>query len=226
MQNWILPLTTLLVCALSFFLLLRDREMHPVREGVTPEPEALKKDRQYMLIYAASAVVVLLVLSLCLPGMLPGNTVFDNLKRMLLLAVIWPVAYIDYKTYRIPNAFVLMGLAVRVVLLPFEFLADARRAMYMLISEVVAAGALFAAAMLCSVCAKGSIGFGDIKLFVVLGLYLGTTGSWGAIFTALLVSLATVLFLMATKRKGRKDSIPFGPAIVIGTFISVCLTGM
>ena len=129
MQNWILPLTTLLVCALSFFLLLRDREMHPVREGVTPEPEALKKDRQYMLIYAASAVVVLLVLSLCLPGMLPGNTVFDNLKRMLLLAVIWPVAYIDYKTYRIPNAFVLMGLAVRVVLLPFEFLADDRRAM-------------------------------------------------------------------------------------------------
>ena len=96
----------------------------------------------------------------------------------------------------------------------------------MLISEVVAAGALFAAAMLCSVRAKGSIGFGDIKPFVVLGLFLGTTGSWGAIFTALLVSLPTVLFLMATKRKGRKDSIPFGPAIVIGTFISVCLTGM
>lgn len=226
MQNWILPLTTVLVSGISFFLLLRERETHPVREGVTPEPEQLRRDQRVTLIYAALAMAALAVLSILLPGMLPGNTMFDNLKRMLLLAVIWPVAYIDYKTYRIPNAFILLGLAVRAVLLPFEFLMDERRAMYMLISEGVAAGALFAAAMLCAFCAKGSIGFGDIKLFVVIGLFLGTTGSWGAIFTALLISLATVLFLMATKRKGRKDSIPFGPAIVIGTFISVCLTGM
>lgn len=226
MQNWILPLTTVLVSGLSFFLLLREREAHPVREGVTPEPEQLRKDQRITLIYAALAMTAVTVLSILLPGMFPGNTVFDNLKRVLLLAVIWPVAYIDYKTYRIPNAFILLGLAVRVVLLPFEFLADDRRAMYMLISECVAAAALFTASMLCAFCAKGSIGFGDIKLFLVIGLFLGTTGSWSAVFTALLISLVTVLFLMATKRKGRKDSIPFGPAIVIGTFISVCLTGM
>lgn len=226
MQQWILPLTTLLVCGISFFLLLRDREKHPVREGMTADPEKQPLEQKLMLGYAALAVAATVTISVLLPGMFPSHTIFDHLKRVLLLAVIWPVAYIDLKTYRIPNAFVLLGLAVRAVLLPFEFLTDDRRAMYMLISEGVAAGALFAAAMLCAVCAKGSIGFGDIKLFIVIGLFLGTTGSWSAVFTALLISLAAALFLMATKRKGRKDSIPFGPAIVIGTFISVCLTGM
>lgn len=226
MQQWILPAATLVVCGISFFLLLRDREKHPVREGMEVNTEKQPLEQKLMLGYSIAAVAATFLVSLLLPGMFPGHTVFDNLKRVLLLAVIWPVAYIDLRTYRIPNAFILLGLAVRAVLLPFEFLTDDRRAMYMLISEGVAAGALFAAAMLCAVCAKGSIGFGDIKLFIVIGLFLGTTGSWGAIFSALVISLVAALFLMATKRKGRKDSIPFGPAIVIGTFISVCLTGM
>lgn len=226
MHKFILPLAALLVSGISFFLLLRDREKCPVRKDGAADPEQLRKAEKPMLIYSAAAVLAVAALSIALPGMFPDNTVMENLKRILLLAAIWPVAYIDLRTYRIPNAFVLLGLACRAVLLPFELLMDDGTVRYTLISEGVAAAALFLASVLCAVAAKGSIGFGDIKMFVVIGLLLGMDGSWGAVFTALVISLIAAVFLLATKRKGRKDTIPFGPAIVMGTFISVCLTGM
>ena len=95
-----------------------------------------------------------------------------------------------------------------------------------LLSEIIAAAALFIAAVLCTLCIKNSIGYGDIKLFIVMGLLLGLTGIWSAIFLSLIVSFVVSVYFLITKKKGRKDLIPFGPALVIGTYLSVCLSGM
>ena len=223
MNNLLFPLAALITCAFSFFLFLRDGEKNPIdgEDAKTPS----KTDRA-ALIYSGVMVLLTVGLSAFLPRWFPENSIFTLLKRVLLISVIWPVAYIDFKTYRIPNAFVIMGIVVRVLVLAAELLFDDGMLKYALISEVIAAGALFVAAMLCGVCFKGSIGFGDIKLFVVLGLFLGMEGCWSAIFSALLISLVVAIFLLATKKKSRKDAIPFGPAIVLGTYLSVCLTGM
>lgn len=220
MQNLIFPLAALFACMFSFFLFLRDGEKTPSLQTEEKQPE------RGVLIYSAVMIVLTVALSVLIPRLFPESSPMSVMKRVLLISVIWPVAYIDFKTYRIPNAFVLFGLVVRAVLLVFELLQQDDIWKYTLISEGVAAGALFAAAMLCGICFKGSIGFGDVKMFVVLGLFLGMEGSWSAIFSALLISLAVAIVLLATKKKGRKDAIPFGPAIVLGTYLSVCLTGM
>ena len=94
------------------------------------------------------------------------------------------------------------------------------------VSEVIATLALLIAMCLCRICIKNSIGYGDIKLFIVIGLMLGLEGIWGAVFMSLLVSFFVALFLLICKKKKRTDSIPFGPAIALGTFLSVFLTGM
>jgi prepilin signal peptidase PulO-like enzyme (type II secretory pathway) len=73
---------------------------------------------------------------------------------------------------------------------------------------------------------RNSIGFGDMKLFLVMGLLLGTRGIWGAVFLSLIVIFFISVFALITKRKSRKDLIPFGPALVIGTYLAVYLTGM
>ena len=73
---------------------------------------------------------------------------------------------------------------------------------------------------------KNGIGFGDMKLFIVMGLMLGLDGIWGAVFLALIVSFLIAAFALITKKKTRKDAIPFGPALVIGTYLSICLSGM
>ena len=95
-----------------------------------------------------------------------------------------------------------------------------------LIAEVVAAVAIALAAFLCSICMKNSIGYGDIKLFIVMGLLLGMNGIWSAVFVSLIVAFFAAIALLITKKKGRKDVVPFAPAIVIGTYVSVILTGM
>lgn len=215
MQNLLFPLAALLVCLFSFFLLLRDREIHGKQE----------KPERSVLIYSVVMILLTVVLSALIPVWFSEASTLALLKRVLLMCVVWPVAYIDYKTYRIPNAFVLFGLAVRALLLLLEMLYDEYWKLS-LISEGIAAGALFAASMLCAALMKGSIGFGDIKMFVVLGLFLGIEGSWAAIFLALVLSLAVALVLMAAKKKSRKDAIPFGPSMVLATYLTVCLTGM
>ena len=226
MRNYILPLAVLFLSAISFFLMLRDREKNPVREGQVADPEKLQSVEMPLLIYSVIMVILTAAIAFMLPKWFPGNGFFGNMKRVMLLCVLWPIAYIDFLTYRIPNTFILYGLICRAILIPFEFLFDGGNVLPNLIGEVIAAAALFAASMLCALCVKGSIGFGDIKLFVVMGLMLGLAATWSAIFTSLLICLVVSLVLLATKKKGRKDVIPFGPEIVIGTFISVCLTGM
>lgn len=226
MLNYILPVIVAVLCAVSLTLLRRDRKEHPLREGETlPEDAAAAPDGKILWIYSGIMIALTLGASVLFCTVYADNNIFVSIKRLALLCVIWPVAYIDFKTYRIPNTFILFGLACRVVLLPFELLFDDQMLTY-LISEVIAAGALLLACVLCALCLKGSIGFGDMKLFVVMGLLLGLDAIWSAVFTSLLISFVISAFLLITKKKTRKDAIPFGPAIVIGTYISVCLTGM
>ena len=217
------PLLTILMCLLSFYLFLRDEERIPSDSG---ESRVTGQMNMSAIIYSVVMILLTLVLSVLIPRMFPDIGNMAVLKRVLLLAVIWPIAYIDFHTYRIPNAFVVYGLGVRACVLVFELLFNDGALVYTLISEGIAAGALFIASMLCAVCMKGSIGFGDIKLFLVMGLFLGMEVCWSAVFSALVISLVVALFLLATKKKSRKDTMPFGPAIVMGTYLSVCLTGM
>jgi leader peptidase (prepilin peptidase)/N-methyltransferase len=66
------------------------------------------------------------------------------------------------------------------------------------------------------------MGFGDVKLAGVLGLYLGWLG-WGALvvgaFGAFLLGGVFSLVLLAAGRVGRKSGIPFGPWMLAGAAV-------
>ena len=55
---------------------------------------------------------------------------------------------------------------------------------------------------------KESLGGGDVKLFAVVGLYLGFAGT---LFTVLLSCVFGLLFAFMPSRRGK--AIPFGPSI-------------
>ena len=179
-----------------------------------------------MIIYSVLMVILTIGAAVLYCIYYGDNNIFLNIKRLSLLCIIWPLAYIDFTTYRIPNAFIIFGLILRVAIFPFELLFSTGSVWMTLLSEIIAAAALFIAAILCSIFVKDSIGFGDIKLFIVMGLFLSLEGIWGAIFSSLIISFFISVFVLITKKKSRKDAIPFAPAIVIGTYLSVCLTGM
>ena len=65
-----------------------------------------------------------------------------------------------------------------------------------------------------------------MKLFIVMGLLLGLEGIWNAIFLAMFVMFVIAVVLLLSKKKTKKDSIPFGPAIAIGTYLAIISIGM
>lgn len=67
------------------------------------------------------------------------------------------------------------------------------------------------------------MGFGDVKLAVLLGLFLGFPNILTALFLAFFFGAAIGLMLMALGKKGLKSEIPFGPFLITGTFIALFL---
>lgn len=154
-----------------------------------------------------------------------SNSVVIDVKLMFVVCMLWPIAFIDYRTKMIPNYILKVMLVLRVLFLVPEFimLGDIPQR---LLSMAVATIAVFLACVLCCLLIKGAIGMGDVKLFSIMALFLGLEGIWSAIFCSLIVSFFISVFSLVTKRVKRKDNIPFAPAILIGTYLSVFLTGI
>jgi leader peptidase (prepilin peptidase) / N-methyltransferase len=68
------------------------------------------------------------------------------------------------------------------------------------------------------------MGMGDVKLAFSLGLFLGWLG-WGQVFLggflSFLLGALVGVALIATKVKGRKDHVPFGPFLAVGTLLVI-----
>lgn len=65
------------------------------------------------------------------------------------------------------------------------------------------------------------MGFGDVKLMGALGLYFGLSNIIVITLVSFLIGAILSIILLATKIKKMDEYIPFGPFIVLGTFISM-----
>jgi leader peptidase (prepilin peptidase)/N-methyltransferase len=66
-----------------------------------------------------------------------------------------------------------------------------------------------------------AMGFGDVKLAVLMGLLLGLPNVLVALFLAFLFGAIIGVILMVFKKKSLKSEIPFGPFLIAGTFIAM-----
>lgn len=70
----------------------------------------------------------------------------------------------------------------------------------------------------------GGMGFGDVKLAGVLGLYLGWLG-WGSLvvgaFLAFAIGAVAGVGLMLAGRSGMKSRIPYGPYMLVGALLAI-----
>jgi leader peptidase (prepilin peptidase) / N-methyltransferase len=72
--------------------------------------------------------------------------------------------------------------------------------------------------------AKGGMGFGDVRLAGLCGMFLGFLG-WRyfavGFFASFVLGGVVGIALLATRRAGRKTQIPYGPFLAAGTIIGV-----
>lgn len=89
---------------------------------------------------------------------------------------------------------------------------------------LLAAVAYFLGLLVLALIAGGGFGFGDVKLGFFLGLYLGYH-AWGALivgaFASFVLGGVVSVLLLLLRIKGRKDAIPFGPYMVVGSYVAI-----
>lgn len=141
---------------------------------------------------------------------------------LYLVAVGVALAFIDLDTRRLPNALTLPSYVVGLVLLAVPAVLDSRPDD--LVRAVLGAAALFGFYFLLALIYPAGMGFGDVKLAGVLGLYLGFLG-WDAVivggFAGFLIGAVVGVGLMVAGRARRRTAVPFGPSMLAGTLVGV-----
>lgn len=174
-------------------------------------------------IYFALTILTCLILSYVLQVLIYKNTDYIAFAKLCVLyAILVSASMIDFKLKIIPNYLVLIGLGARAVIYVLEIFISSNLK-DVILSDLIGFALGFGVFALVSVITKQALGFGDAKLFAVVGLTLGSFGTYSVMFTSVLVSAVISIFLLIFKKRGRKDSIPFGPCIFIGYILTLLL---
>jgi leader peptidase (prepilin peptidase)/N-methyltransferase len=71
---------------------------------------------------------------------------------------------------------------------------------------------------------RSGFGYGDVQLAGLIGLATGYLSAWGpviATYAAFILSGVYAVGRLVRRRGSRKDDIPFGPWMLLGTLIAV-----
>ncbi len=141
---------------------------------------------------------------------------------LVFFASLIAITFIDLEHYIIPNRIVYPTIFISIPLLVLaaalqDEWGNLERA---LIGAVAAWGFL----LIVHLISPRGMGFGDVRLSFVLGLFLGWLDLrhvFLGLFLGFLFGSVSGLALMALRRRGRKDHIPFGPFLAAGSVVAV-----
>ena len=146
----------------------------------------------------------------------------EVLLYLLLLVMLAAMTFFcaaDLGEHVVPNPMLLLLVLVFVLLTGMTAIRDMEAFLRLLPS--IFFGEIFCAVSfgLAYLLSRGSMGAGDVKLALVMGLYL--TGEYvsGAVLYGCLAAALFSLVQLARKKLGRRDKIPFVPFLYIGLII-------
>jgi leader peptidase (prepilin peptidase) / N-methyltransferase len=163
---------------------------------------------RYPVVEATSAILAVAVV-------LSKHSVHDAALGLVLVAVLVPIALIDFDSRIIPNRITLpaaiaavgIGLATKPAGVPEQLIAGAAAGGFLLVFALVY---------------PRGMGMGDVKLAAVLGLFLGRAAGV-ALLTGVLAGALAGMAVMARVgvSQGRKTAVPFGPFLALGGIIGL-----
>ncbi len=174
----------------------------------------------YILMLLTAVIYVTLIYVLGIKDTLIAN--LDLIKYLILTPMLLSVFVIDYKQQIIPNRLNLTIFEVGIVFAFLYGLSDVAITINMLLG-MLAGGGIFLLITLVGglFYGKEAMGFGDVKLMGALGLYFGLSNIIVITLMSFLIGAILSILLLVSKIKKSSEYIPFGPFIVIGTFISM-----
>lgn len=149
--------------------------------------------------------------------------IWKILRYLILFAALFLIAWIDHKSKRIPNRILKALLAIRGILFILEWLTYPKLGAVMLLTVGMGAaigGGMF---LLAHFISKGGVGMGDVKLFAVIGCYMGSKSIMSVAFLSALSGAAYSITMLLLKKIKLKEEIPFAPFIFVGTMLTMAL---
>ena len=144
----------------------------------------------------------------------------DLIKYIILTPMILSALIIDYKLQIIPNRLNLSIFEVGLIFTFIQGILSIHVGIDMLLGSCAGAGIFLVITLIGgAIAGKEAMGFGDVKLMGALGLFFGWKNMIIISLIAFLLAAIISITLIVTKKKKTDEYIPFGPFIVIATFI-------
>ena len=135
------------------------------------------------------------------------------LRNYVFLCCLFLLTLTDLEGMLIPDGCHIIAVIAWVVTLPFLFTGWGDVGLRILAALLFGGGLLVISLVMDHLLGRDSLGGGDIKLFAVVGLYLGILGP---LFTLMLSCILGLLFhLLSRAGEEEEKAFPFGPAIAV-----------
>jgi len=132
-----------------------------------------------------------------------------------VLSVLVIIFVYDLKHYEIPDKILLPAIVITFL---YSIIFSWHLMPNFLSAGAISAGFFFTVFLI----SKGKwMGFGDVKLALLMGLLLGLPNVLTALFLAFFLGAIIGIILMIFHKKGLKSEISFGPFLVLGTITSL-----
>jgi leader peptidase (prepilin peptidase)/N-methyltransferase len=145
---------------------------------------------------------------------------------LLLTAALIAISAIDLEHFIIPNRIVYpVGIASVILLAGAAALEHSWSPFGRALLGAIGAFLFF---FVLHIVAPRGMGFGDVRLSAVLGLFLGWLGGmyvFGGLFLGFFLGAVIGVVLIAVGKHGRRQHIPFGPFLAGGALLSVLIGG-
>lgn len=152
-------------------------------------------------------------------------TFIENLtliKYLILTPMLLSAFVIDYKLQIIPNRLNLTMFEIGIIIAFIYGISNVAITIDMLLGMLAGGGIFFLITAIGGlIYGKEAMGLGDVKLMGALGLYFGLTNIITISVMSFLIGAILGVILIVSKIKKSDEYIPFGPFIVISTFICI-----
>ena len=174
----------------------------------------------YILMLLTAFIYVTLIYVYGIKETLIAN--LDLIKYLILTPMLLSVFIIDYKQQIIPNRLNLTIFEVGIVFAFLYGLSDVAITINMLLGMLLGGGIFLLITLVGGLFyGKEAMGFGDVKLMGALGLFFGVSNIIAITLMSFLIGAILSIILLVSKIRKSNEYIPFGPFIVLATFISM-----
>ena len=143
-------------------------------------------------------------------------TIINLIYYLFIMSGLIVVFFVDLKYGIIPDIIIFFAVIVSILYIILN-------TQYLILLHILSALGAFLFFLLIFLVTRGrGMGFGDVKLAFLMGLFLGYPNIIVAFYTAFLTGgLISIILILLKKKKFRGSTIPFGPFLVVGTLIAL-----